>query len=212
MSIPTPADLMRRLPAGASGGRGGQFQEKSNDPPVSTLAPKLPASSPDDLPIPDMVDEVPAWVADADRRLMAEYRDLWKRLNAKHRSTTYGTADKLSTDSVDPAELAVLGQFQGAGIALNVARNPATPPCVLHMIAVGESDWRDPDARRAAVAHPSCPEETIRIVWAHRKVLDYQGIGKTEVMRAPNTPIDILDDAAADGDPAAIARLESLRA
>lgn len=207
MSIPSPADLMRRQPSGSPGGRGGQFLEKSNDAPTMALAPDRPAISPDDLPIPDMVDEIPEWVMAGDARLAAEYRGLWKRLNAKHRSTTYGTAGKLSTDSTDPAELAVLGQFQGAGIAANVARNPATPGCVLHMIAVGESDWRDPEARRAAVAHPNCPEETIRIVWAHRKVLDYQGIGKTAIPTAPNTPHDILDEAASEGDVAAIERL-----
>lgn len=207
MSTPSPADIMRRRPAGTAGGKGGQFLEKANDAPASTLAPTRTVFSPDDLPIPDLVEDLPAWVAEADARLMAEYRELWKRLNAKHRSSTYGTASTLSIASEDPAELAVLGQFQGAGVALNVARNPATPAPVLHMLAVGQSDWRDPEARRAALLHPNCPEETIRIVWAHRKVLDYQGIAKTSVGAAPNSPLDILDEAAAEGDSAALTRL-----
>lgn len=206
MSTPSPADLMRRHPSGSPGSRGGQFQERSNDAPATTLVSGL-AASPNDLPIPDLVDEVPEWVTDADTLLRAEYRGLWKRMNAKHRSTTYGAADHLSGKSEDPAELAILGQFQGPGVALNVARNPATPACVLHMIAVGESGWRDPEARRAAVSHPNCPEATIRIVWAHRKVRDYQGIGKSAIPTAPNTPFDVLDEAAAEGDVTALARL-----
>ncbi|AUG29542.1 hypothetical protein [Microbacterium hominis] len=208
MSTPSPADLLRRQPAGSPGGRGGQFQEKSNDAPANPLAAGS-ATSPDDLPIPDLVEELPAWVSDAAAQLTAEYRDLWKRMNAKHRSSTYGAAAQLSVQSEDPAELAILGQFQGPGIALNVARNPATPGCVLHMIAVGESEWRDPEARRAAVVHPNCPETTIRIIWAHRNVLDYPGVGKAAISTAPNTPFDVLDEAAAEGDMTALARLES---
>lgn len=207
MSIPTPADIMRRRPAGTPGGAGGQFREKLNDAPAAPLTQATTVFGPNDLPIPDMVDELPEYVTAASEAYDAEYRDLWKRLNARHRSSTYGDAARLSTTSSDPAELAVLAQFQGAGVALNVARNPATPGAVLHMLAVGESQWRDPEARRAAVLHPNCPEETIRIVWAHRKVLDYQGIGKTSVTAAPNTPHDILDEAAADGDLTALERL-----
>lgn len=199
---------MRRRPAGT--GKGGQFQEKLNDAPVAPLAATPPTPADDDFLIPDLVDEIPEYVTAEDERLRAEYRDLWKRLNAKHRSSTYGEAGRLSTTSTDPAELAVLSQLQAPGISLNVAQNPATPGPVLHMLAVGESDFRDPEVRRAAVAHPNCPEATIRIVWAHRRVLDYPGIGKTAVPSAPNTPTDVLDDAAAEGDETAAERLRTV--
>ncbi|MDQ7994029.1 MAG: hypothetical protein REI45_15270 [Propionicimonas sp.] len=204
---PSPADVFRRRPAGTAGGKGGQFQEKRNDAPAAPLAATPAPQADDELPIPDLVDEIPGWVRAEDEHLRAEYRDLWKRLNAKHRSSTYADAVRLSAASTDPAELAVLSQLQAPGVSLKVAQNPATAGPVLHMLAVGESDFRDPDVRRAAVAHPNCPEATIRIVWAHRRVLDYPGIGKTAVPSAPNTPIDVLEDAALEGDSVAARRL-----
>lgn len=211
MSIPTPADLaVHRRPAGAAGGVGGQFAGKKDHAPAQPLTAGR-VLSPDDLPIPDLTDPLPEYVHAADMRLRGEYRELWKRMNAKHRSATYGTARTLAVHSTDPAELAVLSALQVGDAAVNVARNPAAPGPVLHMLAVGESDWRDPEARRAAVAHPNCPEETIRIVWAHRRVVDFQGVGAPAVPTAPNTPIDILEEAAAEGDAAAAERLRTAR-
>lgn len=204
MSTPTPADLMRRRPAGTPGG--GRFIEKVNTAPVCTLTGTA-VTAPDDFPIPSPVDDYPQWVVDADERFRAEYRALWKRLNARHRGNAYGDAVYLSENSDDPAVLAVLSQLAIDDVAEQVARNPHTPPAVLHMIAVGESDWRNPAARRAAVLHENCPEETIRIVWAHRRTLDYQGMAKDVLTTAPNIPDDLLEEAAIEGDPTAAARL-----
>lgn len=204
MSTPTPADLMRRRPAGTPGG--GRFVEKVNTAPVGTLAAARTGETVD-FPMPSLVDEYPAWVADADAKYRAEYRALWKRLNARHRGNAYGDAVYLSESSDDHAVLAVLSQLAIDDVAERVARNANTPPAVLHMIAVGESDWRNPAARRAAVLHPDCPEETIRIVWAHRRTLDYQGMAKDVLTTAPNIPDDLLEEAALEGDPTAAARL-----
>lgn len=209
MSFPTPADLAPRRPAGAPGSRGGQWAPRVNAAPSGGL---ISAETDETiLPIPDLVEPVPDWVVEASEELTGKYRDLWKRLNAKHRSTTYGAAPELAQHSTDEAELAVLAKFMGEGIAVKVAQNPAATAPVLHEIAVGESDFRDPAARKAAIVHENCAEETIRIVHAHRKTLDYQGVGKTSLAEAPNTPVDVLEDLAAEGDELAQQRLEFLR-
>lgn len=186
MSIPTPADLAPRVPAGGPGG--GQFARKDNAAPSHQLAAGEPF---DDFDVPELVDEVDQPTAARVLELDAAYMRLWQRLNAKHRRAIYADAARLADQSTDPAELAILSQLAAPGIPEKVARNPATPASVLHAIAVGSSDTRSREARQEAVAHRNCDPATIRVVWAHRRVLDHAGQGASAVATAPNTPGDI---------------------
>lgn len=171
----TPASIARR-PKGAPAAQGGQFTERRNSPPAGILPGNTSPQS------------------ERASELEAAYRALWRRVNAKHRGIIYGESDTLAATSADPAELAVLAHFAKPGIAEQVARNPATPPEVLHHLAISENEVRTDECRRSAVLHPNCDPETIRIVWAHRNTPLFPGRAAGVVRQAPNCPPDIRTD------------------
>jgi hypothetical protein len=102
--------------------------------------------------------------ADRAEELLAENRRLWLKLNAKHRNAIYADALTLAESSDDPATLALLARFQGAGVAAAVAGNPHTPAAVLHAMVSGDFEWLPQEALEAALRHPNCDEATLRAV------------------------------------------------
>lgn len=200
-TTPTPADLMTRRPSGAPGGTGGQFVERRNSAPGTPLGHDSrtpPAHRDDVLGVPSLADGIFDETRERAAELDAAYRDLWKRVNAKHRTSVYGDARRLASMSTDPAELAIMSHLAYGEIARDVAANPHTPAEVLHQMAVGDADHRDAVVRELALQHPSCDEATIRIAWAHRHTLDFAGHGARVIPDAPNTPADIRAEAATE--------------
>lgn len=128
-----------RRPAGAPASQGGQFAA----PRSSGHAGKL---------------ELDPVTRGAE--LEQAHRDLWKRLDAKHRANIYARAAEVSANSDDPAELAILSHYAFGTVARNVATNPHTPAEVLHTLVLGESDHRPLEVRQLALEHPNCDPAT----------------------------------------------------
>lgn len=144
MSTPTPPDRLPRRPAGLPGA--GQFTGRSNTAPAASLGDAHAAPS---------ASSTTAQRAD---ELDSTYRELWKRLNAHHRSSVYGDGRSISRTSTNPSELAILAHLADAEIAQNVARNAHTPAAVLHHLVLHGVDR---GALTLALQHPNCDNATL---------------------------------------------------